>query len=74
MQNLQTNVNLKKDQNNIKTNPIKTAHVIFQSDPLRALWFCLSSNPLSSALDEKGYGKPYGSNTLLYTICTIWMT
>jgi len=74
MQNWQTNINFEKDQNNIKTNPIKTARGILQGDPLSALWFCLTSNPLPNALDEKGYGKPYSEDTLLYAICTIWMT
>ena len=59
MQNLQTTINLEKDQNNIKSNPIKTARGIFQADPLSALWFSLTSNPLPNVLDEKGYGKPY---------------
>jgi hypothetical protein len=53
MQNWQININLEKYQNNIKTYPIKTARGIFQADSLSALWFCLTSNPLSNALNEK---------------------
>jgi hypothetical protein len=58
MQNWQSSIKLKKDQNSVKTSSIKTGCGIFQGDPLRDLWFCLTMNPLSNALDEKGYGKP----------------
>jgi hypothetical protein len=56
MQNWQSNiqVKLKKDQNSLKINPIKTAHGIFQGDPLRAFWFSLTGITLSNALHEKG--------------------
>lgn len=59
MQNWQTIINFEKDQSNIKNNPMKTARGIYQGDPLSALFFCLTSNPLPNALNEKGYGKPY---------------
>jgi hypothetical protein len=70
MQNSLTNINLRIDQNTIRTNPIKIQRRMFQDDSLSALRLCWAINPLSNPLNESGPGYQIKSPTAeKYTIC-----
>ncbi|XP_078050794.1 uncharacterized protein LOC144477179 [Augochlora pura] len=56
MKNWRTRIHITTKTYKIATDLIKIKTGIFQGDSLSALWFCMSLNPLSNALNNTNYG------------------
>jgi hypothetical protein len=62
MNDWRTTVQLRTQDQILKTNPINICCGIFQGDTLSPLWFCLALNPLSAMLIDSGYGFKINTN------------
>ena len=68
-----TTMNLAHSGGTITTDRINIKRGIFQGDSLSPLLFCLALVPLSSQLNETGYGYRMSKTSTPITIYFIWM-
>jgi hypothetical protein len=57
-----TTLQVKVNNNQVTSDPIRIQQGIYQGDSFSPLWFCLALNPLSYLLNRTNYGFGINSN------------